>query len=59
MMSDEGPDLQVKFAKQIQCPVQMHWLKNKRGLSILFKASDWNSPVGTWKFSLFASNSDL
>lgn len=27
-MSAEGPDLQVKFGKHIQGPVQMYWLKN-------------------------------
>lgn len=57
-MSAEGPDLQVKFGRQIQGPVQRYWLKNRRGFSILFKKSDWNSRGGTWQFSLFASNSD-
>lgn len=57
-MSAEGPDLKVKFGKQIQGPVQMYWLKNRRGFSILFKKSDWNSPGGTWQFNLFASKSD-
>lgn len=31
MVSAEGPDLQMKFGKQTQGPVQMYWLKNRRG----------------------------
>lgn len=59
MVSAEGPDLQMKFGKQTQGPVQMYWLKNRRGFSILFKASDWDSQGGNWQFRLFASNSGL
>ena len=58
IMSAEGPDLQMKFGKQTQAPVQMYLLKNRRGFSILVKASDWDSQA-TWQFRLFALSSDL